>query len=221
MAGSTPALPAQNVKLLQTTLKSKVMNYEFALKALKEGKLVSRKGWNGKGMYIFGIGEEETTINNARNLPKDVVNRFLNEGKDTVCYAPYICMKTADGKIVNGWLASQTDMMAEDWDVLEEVEPQQNVEKENYKTTLVDADKLMEWVSQDKENRSALTIIAEKGEVVISNIIGKQPMLAVSLAMTANKEEFLVDVIEKALKIMALIKSIRTYKRYSTAVTAG
>lgn len=95
------------------------MNYSEALQALKDGKLVARTGWNGKGMYIFAMPELTAKLDKLERLPEAVVERFKNEGKDEVCFVPYICMKAADGKLVRGWLASQTDMMAEDWEVLD------------------------------------------------------------------------------------------------------
>ena len=71
-----------------------VLNFGQAIEALKQGKRVARKNWNGKGMFIF-------------MRPADELN------------TAYLCMKAADGTIVNGWLASQTDMLSEDWAILE------------------------------------------------------------------------------------------------------
>jgi hypothetical protein len=51
---------------------------------------------------------------------KDYFAKFECEQVDTVVnFTAYLCMKAADGTIVNGWLASQTDMLAEDWQVVE------------------------------------------------------------------------------------------------------
>lgn len=96
------------------------MNYEEALKALKNGKLAARKGWNGKGMYIFMMPGMTAKLTQLDKLPEAVVKRFENEGRDEVDFVPYICMKAADGKLVRGWLASQTDMMSDDWEILED-----------------------------------------------------------------------------------------------------
>lgn len=79
------------------------MNFGAAITALKAGKLVARTGWNGKGMYIF-------------LEPWNLV--FLMG--EPIPYQPCIIMKTADNKLQPGWLASQADMLAEDW---EEVDP--------------------------------------------------------------------------------------------------
>ena len=39
--------------------------------------------------------------------------------EDAVKFTAYLCMKAADGTIVNGWLASQTDMLSDDWMIFE------------------------------------------------------------------------------------------------------
>jgi hypothetical protein len=83
------------------------MNFGKALEALKEGKRVQRAGWNGKGMFIFLVNGSQFVVN------REPLLSILGEGT-TVTYCPHIDMKTADGKIVP-WLASQTDVLAEDW----------------------------------------------------------------------------------------------------------
>lgn len=78
----------------------KEMNFGQAIEALKKGKKVARKGWNGKGMWLRLIIPEKSDIDmGLENLP-------------------YIEMKTADNKLVP-WLASQTDMLSEDWTIVE------------------------------------------------------------------------------------------------------
>ena len=71
------------------------MDFGYALNALREGKRVCRRGWNGKGMWIE-IYEP--------NIESDMS-------------VPYIYMKTADDKLVP-WLASQTDILADDWEIV-------------------------------------------------------------------------------------------------------
>ena len=72
-----------------------------AISLLKDGAKVARKGWNGKGMWLklvqkgyFDVGI--SIVENGSNL------------------LPLIGMKTADNSFVP-WLASQTDVLAEDW----------------------------------------------------------------------------------------------------------
>lgn len=93
------------------------MTFGDAIESLKRGYRVARQGWNGKGMWLaLSPGHE--------NLPAERFwagpNRAFaeaNGGAATV--DPYITMKTAQGSIQSGWLASQADMLAEDWFVVE------------------------------------------------------------------------------------------------------
>ena len=82
------------------------LSFGDALKALKAGQRVARAGWNGKGMWLW--------------IPEPL-DEFCTKvfvcGDDAFEAAPWIGMKTADNKFVP-WLASQTDVLAEDWEVL-------------------------------------------------------------------------------------------------------
>jgi Protein of unknown function (DUF2829) len=80
------------------------MDFGEAIRALKNGKRVARAGWNGKGMWLFLA----TTISTGLAHVDDYLPR-----------TPSICMKTAQDTIIVGWLASQTDMLAEDWAIVE------------------------------------------------------------------------------------------------------
>lgn len=108
------------------------MNFGEALQAAKQGKLIQRSGWNGKGMFVFlrpGDTLKTSFIPNVKSLPASV-KKWIDEniddktnpgeaGLQDVPFTPYLCLKAADNSIVNGWLASQTDMLAEDWQILE------------------------------------------------------------------------------------------------------
>jgi hypothetical protein len=87
--------------------------YDFAvaLLALKDGKLVARNGWNGIGMFLFLVPGSRFTVNRPPLLG------IYPEGT-VVDYHAHIDMKTADGSIVP-WLASQTDLLADDWVILD------------------------------------------------------------------------------------------------------
>lgn len=89
------------------------MNFGQALEALKAGKKVSRIGWNGKGMFLFYNPSSEVKITEGRPLA-------ANFPIGTECkMLPYIMMKTADpGLNFVPWLASQTDILGEDWGVV-------------------------------------------------------------------------------------------------------
>jgi hypothetical protein len=89
------------------------MTFSTALEALKLGKAVARSGWNGKGMYLYLVGE-------GRYPPTTPIGRAIAEthSDDLVPYSAYIAMKTVDGTVVP-WLASQTDVLGEDWVIVE------------------------------------------------------------------------------------------------------
>ncbi len=72
------------------------MNFGEALEKLKEGEMLTRVGWNGAGQWI------------ALQTPDE--NSKMKK--------PYLYISPVDGELVP-WLASQTDLLAEDWEVVE------------------------------------------------------------------------------------------------------
>ena len=88
------------------------MNFEKALEALKNGKLVTRNGWNGKGMFLW---LKPASIIKAEWCKDEILKSIVEENGGEMEANAVICMKTADNKITTGWVASQPDMMAEDW----------------------------------------------------------------------------------------------------------
>lgn len=94
------------------------MTFGEALQALKDGRRVARKGWNGKGMFLFlNQGSIDTTRTDPNSAIDGVPTRLfsLDGDENTVTRLPNINMRAASGATVTGWLASQTDMLAEDW----------------------------------------------------------------------------------------------------------
>lgn len=88
-----------------------LFDFGWALSALRGGSKVARKGWNGKGMFLFLVPGSTFRVNRPPLLG------IYPEGTE-IKYHAHIDMKTATGEIVP-WLASQTDMLAEDWEVVE------------------------------------------------------------------------------------------------------
>lgn len=86
------------------------MDFSDALRALKAGERVSRSGWNGKGMFLFLVPGSVFAVN------REPLLSIMGEGT-RVQYHAHIDMKTAQGYVVP-WLASQSDMLAEDWEVV-------------------------------------------------------------------------------------------------------
>ena len=87
------------------------LNFSQALSWIKAGQKVQRAGWNGKGMFIFLVPGSTFKVNRPPLLG------IYPEGTE-INYHGHVDMKTADGQIVP-WLCSQTDMLAEDWQILE------------------------------------------------------------------------------------------------------
>lgn len=90
------------------------LTFGEAIEALKNGKKVARSGWNGKGMFLTLQQGSEVDGSLMRN---DNAKNFYGDNKVKIC--PHIDMKAADGSYVVGWLASQTDMLADDWCIVE------------------------------------------------------------------------------------------------------
>jgi len=92
------------------------MSFGLAIEAMKKGAKVARAGWNGKDMWISltdGLEKVDSDIFwNANN------QKFADSNGGCADVLPVITMKTADNKILMGWLASQTDMIADDWEII-------------------------------------------------------------------------------------------------------
>lgn len=100
----------QTSNLTATLVPVPDFSFSVALDYLKQGKKVARKGWNGKGMFLFLADDIEFSTAADLSSVQDL------EGELT---CPSIVLKTADDKFVVGWLASQTDMLADDWNIVE------------------------------------------------------------------------------------------------------
>ena len=94
-------------------------SFSFAVDHLKQGKKLAREGWNGKGMFVF-LNNGSIAADRAKPPFIGGVQTSLFELGDvgTVTRMPNINMKAADGSTVMGWVASQVDLLAEDWQVV-------------------------------------------------------------------------------------------------------
>lgn len=90
------------------------MDFSQALVHLKAGNAVSRAGWNGKGMFVYLV--KGSLVNELRGEAAKHVGQPAQG--DAQVISGHIDMKAADGSIVVGWLASQTDILADDWGVV-------------------------------------------------------------------------------------------------------
>ncbi len=92
-----------------------VQGYPFgmALEAATRGCTIYRKGWNGKGMWVaYSPGSQALE---AEKFWSPAARDYAVMSGGRVPVLPCLIMKTADGQIQMGWLASQTDMLASDW----------------------------------------------------------------------------------------------------------
>lgn len=95
----------------------KTMDFGGAIAALKQGKKVTRQGWNGKGMFLW---LKEGNMIESSWCKDPMLKSICDANGGSAEGLATICMKTADNRVLAGWLASQTDMLAEDWTVTEE-----------------------------------------------------------------------------------------------------
>ncbi|WP_343546790.1 DUF2829 domain-containing protein [Sphingobium yanoikuyae] len=95
------------------------MSFGHALEYLKRGCRVARAGWNGKGMWIALSGPLQGRNIAFENFWSKPCSEYARENGGSATVLPCINMLTATGEILMGWLASQTDMLAEDWSVLD------------------------------------------------------------------------------------------------------
>lgn len=90
------------------------LSFGHAIEAAKAGHRIARDGWNGKNMFLYYVPANSYPAN--RNKFGTMIGVFKD---DMVPYGAYIAMKTAQNNVVP-WLASQTDVLADDWMILPE-----------------------------------------------------------------------------------------------------
>lgn len=110
---------APESKNLPNTKNMQPNDIGYAVAALKAGKRVRRAGWNGKGMFLFLLPAGD-------GIPTKVIHdpalRAVIEsevGGETFDALGSVRMFTADKKVLTGWLASQSDLLAEDWEIID------------------------------------------------------------------------------------------------------
>ena len=96
------------------------MNFGEALALVQQGEFMSRRGWNGKNMFIYFVQGTMVPVADLRgNAQKAAHAKWSdvtgNGGNQSI--RGHIDMMAADGSIVVGWLASQSDMLAIDWEI--------------------------------------------------------------------------------------------------------
>lgn len=100
----------------------KGLTFSKALLGLQAGERLQREGWNGKNMWIaLGAG---STAHPADKFWNPHARQFAESNGGTATVDSYFIMKTAQGTIQMGWVPSQADMLASDWQTLPD-EPKQ------------------------------------------------------------------------------------------------
>ena len=91
----------------------------WAVKQMHNGEKVRRSGWNGKGMFIVLMPELKlppfNTADTARKV-NDRTAKYIGEDQPLDCQ-PYVAMFTTDKKWQPGWVCSQADLLATDWEI--------------------------------------------------------------------------------------------------------
>jgi hypothetical protein len=83
------------------------MDFSDALIRIKDGKKLRRKGWNSPNQYVFLFDARVVNMYLPQQVHSSLVNSFIEH---------FVVIKTVQGNLVP-WLVSQTDLLAEDWEV--------------------------------------------------------------------------------------------------------
>lgn len=96
------------------------MTFGEAIEALKQGKKVARRGWNGKGMFLW---LKPATVVTPDMCHDPNLKAAAEQNGGEILALGTICMFTHDSTgrkaVLTGWLASQSDMLLEDWTIVE------------------------------------------------------------------------------------------------------
>ena len=97
------------------------LTFGLAIEAAKLGKKIARKGWNGKNQWVVLMPALSLPPYSSQNPGAKVNDRTAKHiGTDTPLDSqPYFALWTAQGKWQPGWVASTSDILAEDWEIVE------------------------------------------------------------------------------------------------------
>lgn len=90
------------------------ISFGLAIEALKKDLKVCRAGWNGKGMWLVLAAGTDGKV-----IAMSILSDYAKAGIKEICIDPHIDMYTAQGTMQPGWLASQAEMLADDWMIVE------------------------------------------------------------------------------------------------------
>ena len=96
------------------------MSFGLAIEAAKLGLKIARTGWNGKNMFVVYMPPLHLPPFNTQEPGPRVNDRtakFIGEDTPLDCQ-PYFAMFNAQKQWIPGWVASQSDMLADDWQII-------------------------------------------------------------------------------------------------------
>lgn len=94
-----------------------------AVKQMQDGKAVRRAGWNGKGMFIVIMPALNLPPYNTQGTARKVNDRtakWIGEDQPLDCQ-PYVAFYNAQKQWQPGWVCSQADLLATDWEIVPSV----------------------------------------------------------------------------------------------------
>jgi hypothetical protein len=95
--------------------------FGLALTFLRDGARVARHGWNGKGMFLLMAGGYSVKVEDLRHGGPITPAFLASRGLDEMYIQPHIDMWTAQNQYQTGWVASQSDMQATDWYIVDKI----------------------------------------------------------------------------------------------------
>lgn len=98
----------------ETNLADHTFGFEMALAAIRQNLKLMRKGWNGVGMWV-ALSPGFTL--QASGVFSPAISAELRKTDEPGQFRPYLMMRTAQGDYVP-WVASQTDILADDWQLV-------------------------------------------------------------------------------------------------------
>jgi len=93
-------------------------DFGYALFWLRRGMKLARQGWNGKGMWLALSWPGGPKNVEASLFWSEHTKAFAEANGGVAKVQPYIIMKTAADELQSGWLASQSDMLSDDWEIV-------------------------------------------------------------------------------------------------------
>jgi hypothetical protein len=137
------------------------VSFSTALAALRQGKRISREGWNGKGMFVYYVPGASYPAQTP--VAKAVFGEM-------VPYRTYFVIHGADG-MVSTWVPSSTDLDAEDWEVLnEDGTPYVSTPLDRLQDERLELHQRIEHVTTLLRSQAFLELAAPQRELLISQL---------------------------------------------------